>query len=256
VVVIHLASTEPRFKPGRAHQTWNTLNRALNRRVSPLPASSLYAIAAIEEGMPFINFTPSLGADVPAILERAEAGGVPIAGSDGKTGETLLKTVLAPMFRDRHLRIESWVGHNVLGNSDGRILDSSANKAAKLGTKDRVVAELVGYRPETRTSIEYVASLHDWKTAWDHVQFRGFLGTKMTLQFVWQGCDSILAAPLVIDLARLADAHAERGGAGVMTHLACFFKSPMGVSEQGFARQVEMLQRYVSEARVSRKSRR
>jgi len=256
VVVIHLASTEPLFKMGRAHRDWNALNKALNRRHSPLPASSLYAIAAIEEGMPFINFTPSLGADVPAILELADQGGVPIAGSDGKTGETLLKTVLAPMFRDRHLRIESWVGHNILGNSDGRVLDASANKASKLGTKDRVVAALVGYKPETHTSIEYVASLNDWKTAWDHVQFTGFLGTKMTLQFVWQGCDSILAAPLVIDLARLADAHAERGGSGVMRHLACFFKSPMGVSEQGFARQVEMLHRYVSDACKPRKSRR
>lgn len=195
--------------------------------------------------MPFVSFTPSLGVEVPAIRELAEVQGVPIMGSDAKTGETLLKTVLAPMFRERHLKIESWVGHNVLGNGDGIILDSSDNKASKLETKDRVVTSLVGYPTQTRTSIEYVESLHDWKTAWDHVHFRGFLGTKMSLQFIWQGCDSILAAPLVIDLARLADYHAEQGLAGVMTHLACFFKSPLGVAEHSFAAQIEMLRRYV-----------
>lgn len=245
VVVLHVASTEPTFKLAAVHRTWSNLNKALSLRTSPLPASSLYAIAAIEENMPFVSFTPSLGVEVPAIRELAEVQGVPIMGSDAKTGETLLKTVLAPMFRERHLKIESWVGHNVLGNGDGIILDSSDNKASKLETKDRVVTSLVGYPTQTRTSIEYVESLHDWKTAWDHVHFRGFLGTKMSLQFIWQGCDSILAAPLVIDLARLADYHAEQGLAGVMTHLACFFKSPLGVAEHSFAAQIEMLRRYV-----------
>lgn len=257
VVVLHVASTEPTFKRSTLPRDWSLLARALERRRSvPLPASSLYAIAAIEEGIPFVNFTPSLGVDVPAIRQRAEALGVPIMGSDGKTGETLLKSVLAPMFRERNLRIESWVGHNILGNRDGAILDARPNKAAKIQTKDGVLASLVGYRPETRTSIEFVASLHDWKTAWDHVHFSGFLGTKMNLQFVWQGCDSVLAAPLVIDLARLADHHAERGLGGVMGHLACFFKSPMGVAERGFSAQVEMLHRYVAEALPQRKARR
>jgi len=247
VVVIHVASTEPIKKLSAIHESWAGLSRALaTRRTSPLPASSLYAVAAIEEGMPYVNFTPSLGVDVPAIRELAAASGVPIMGSDGKTGETLLKTVLAPMFRERHLKIESWVGHNVLGNGDGRILASPANKAAKLRNKDRVIAAMLGYRPQTRTSIEYVESQYDWKTAWDRICFRGFLGTRMSLQFTWQGSDSILAAPLVIDLARLADYHAERGRGGVMTHLACFFKSPMGGREHGFTAQVEMLHRYVA----------
>ena len=246
VVVVHVASTEPAYKLTATHRNWSKLDKALSQRTSPLPASSLYAVAAIEENMPFVSFTPSLGVEVPAIHELAEMQGVPFMCSDPKTGETLLKTVLAPMFRERHLKIESWVGHNVLGNGDGMVLDSSPNKAAKLETKNGVIASLVGYPPQTRTSIEYVESLHDWKTAWDHVHFRGFLGTKMSLQFVWQGCDSILAAPLIIDLARLADYHAEQGHTGVMKHLACFFKSPMGVSEHGFAAQVEMLHRYVA----------
>lgn len=256
VVVVHVASTEPPFKLTREHQTWTALDVALKRRVCPLPASSLYAIAAIEEGMPFVCFTPSLGCDVPAIRELAAERGVPIMGSDGKTGETLLKTVLAPMFRDRHFEIASWVGHNVLGNGDGAVLDSVENKSSKLSKKDGVVGSIVGYAPQTRTTIEYVQSLHDWKTAWDHVHFRGFLGVKMILQFVWQGCDSVLAAPLVIDLARLSDYHAGRGHAGVMTHLACFFKSPMDVAEHDFSQQMALLHHYVESELAARKTRR
>jgi len=196
---------------------------------------------------PYVNFTPSLGANVPAIRERAIDHGVPIMGADGKTGETLLKSVLAPMFRDRVLQIDSWVGHNVLGNGDGRVLDSVANKSSKIQSKNGVIGSVVGYAPQTRTSIEYVESLHDWKTAWDHVHFRGFLDTRMTLQFVWQGCDSILAAPLVLDLARLADYHAARGRGGVMTHLACYFKSPMDVRDHAFDAQMQMLHDYVAQ---------
>lgn len=248
VVVVHVASTEPPFKTDRRHSNWATLEPLLTRGTSPLPASSLYAIAAIEEGMPFVCFTPSLGCEAPAIRELAEMRGVPIMGSDGKTGETMLKTVLAPMFRDRQFRIQSWVGHNILGNGDGAILDAAANKSSKLQKKDSVVGSIVGYKPETRTSIEYVRSLDDWKTAWDHVHFTGFLNQKMILQFVWQGCDSILAAPLIIDLARLADYHAASGRSGVMKHLACFFKSPMDVAEHDFSRQVAMLHAYAEQA--------
>jgi len=244
VIVVNVASTEPRFTPKKSHGAWTSLSRALTQKTSPLPASSLYAIAAIEAGMPYVNFTPSLGAGVPAIRELAESARVPIMGADGKTGETLLKTVLAPMFRDRHLPIDSWVGHNVLGNGDGLVLDSAANKSSKLDTKNGVIHSITGYRPQVRTTIEYVESLGDWKTAWDHVHFRGFLDTRMTLQFVWQGCDSILAAPLVLDLARLADYHAARNRGGVMKHLACFFKAPMDVREHEFAAQVKMLNDY------------
>jgi myo-inositol-1-phosphate synthase len=98
-------------------------------------------------------------------------------------------------------------------------------------------------------SIEYIESLDDWKTAWDHVHFRGFLGTKMMMQFTWQGCDSLLAGPLVLDLARLALLAQRRGEVGVLRHLACFFKSPMGVAEHDFFRQFAMLAEYVEEAR-------
>lgn len=249
VVVIHVASTEPDFAIGKMHRQWSTLSTALASKRTPLPASSLYALAAIEEGFPFVNFTPCLGADVPALRERAAQLGVPIMGADGKTGETLLKTVLAPMFAHRALRVESWVGHNILGNRDGETLDHGPNRSAKLRNKDGVIRSIVGYNPETLVSIEHVGSLHDWKTAWDHIDFRGFLNTRMNLQFVWQGCDSILAAPLVIDLARLADYHLAHQLSGVMTHLACFFKAPMDVAEHDFSAQVAMLHRYVAEQR-------
>ena len=166
-------------------------------------------------------------------------------GKDGKTGETLLKSVLAPMFALRNWRILSWVGHNIFGNRDGLVLDDPNNKASKIKTKDQVISSIVGYKPQTHVSIEYIESLDDWKTAWDHVHFRGFLGTKMTMQFTWQGCDSILAAPLVLDLARLALLAQRRDEFGIMRHLACFFKSPMGVEEHDFFKQFAMLGEYV-----------
>lgn len=246
VVVINVASTEPTFRKTAAHRSWAALQKALsNGRTSPLPASSLYALAVIEEGMPYVNFTPSVGANLPALRERAMEKRVPIMGSDGKTGETLIRSVLAPMFHQRQLQVLSWAGYNILGNRDGQVLSSPLHRAAKLEGKNNVISSLVGDAPETTTSIEYVSSLHDWKTAWDHVHFRGFLGVKMSLQFTWQGCDSILAAPLVIDLARLADLHAHLGLAGVMTHLACFFKTPMDVREHAFSEQMRMLEHYV-----------
>ena len=116
-------------------------------------------------------------------------------GYDGKTGETLMKSVLAPMFAHRNLEVMSWVGHNIFGNMDGKVLDDPANKKSKVTSKDRLLGQILGYPPQTLVSIEYIASMGDWKTAWDHIHFRGFLGTPMTLQFIWQGCDSLLGRP-------------------------------------------------------------
>ncbi|HEV2947467.1 MAG TPA: inositol-3-phosphate synthase [Gemmataceae bacterium] len=250
VVVLNVASTEPPFELTEAHQS---LERFLApeecRNPAALPASSLYAWAAIDMGLPYINFTPSLGASFPAILELAEERRAPIGGKDGKTGETLLKSVLAPMFAARNMKILSWVGHNIFGNRDGQVLDNPENKASKVRTKDQVISQIVGYKPQTHVSIEYIESLDDWKTAWDFIHFQGFLGVKMNMQFTWQGCDSILAAPLVIDLARLGLLAQRRGEAGVLRHLACFFKSPMGVEEHDFFRQFQMLEAYASQAR-------
>ncbi|MGC8644054.1 MAG: inositol-3-phosphate synthase [Isosphaeraceae bacterium] len=244
LIVLNVASTEPPFPTGEIHEHWETLKPRLAQGPDDLPASSLFALAAFEGGHSYLNFTPSLGASVPAIEELARMHGCLYGGKDGKTGETLMKTVLAPMFAHRNLKVQSWVGHNIFGNRDGLVLDDPTNKSSKVKTKDRVITEILGYKPATIVSIEYVPDMGDWKTAWDHIHFQGFLGTQMTLQFTWQGCDSLLAAPLAIDLARLTDLEKRRGGKGLMRHLACFFKSPEGVAENDFFKQRDMLVDY------------
>src|SRR5262245_53682846 len=140
------------------------LARTLDRRPPPLPASSIYAFAALDLGLPYVNFTPSLGATFPALEELAVARRAVVAGKDGKTGETLLKTVLAPMFKHRNWQVLSWVGHNIFGNRDGLVLDDPINKASKIQTKDQVISSNVGYKPDTLVTIEYIPSLDDWKT--------------------------------------------------------------------------------------------
>jgi myo-inositol-1-phosphate synthase len=251
MIVLNVASTEPPFTPGAPHQSWDALNAALNDGGPDLlPASALYALAALQCGYTYINFTPSLGASLPALDELAQSTGSIHAGKDGKTGETLMKTVLAPMFVDRNLKVMSWVGHNIFGNRDGLILDDPTNKSSKVETKDRVVTQILGYKPSTLVTIEYIPDMGDWKTAWDHIHFQGFLGTKMALQFTWQGCDSLLAAPLAIDLARLADLEKRRGGKGLLKHLACFFKSPEGIEENDFFKQYDLLVRHMASERT------
>jgi myo-inositol-1-phosphate synthase len=248
LIVLNVASTEPPFTTGDVHEHWDTLNAALvDGGPSLLPSSSLYALAALRSGHSYINFTPSLGASIPALMELAVDTGALVAGKDGKTGETMMKTVLAPMFALRNLKVMSWVGHNIFGNRDGLILDDPTNKASKVDTKDRVTTEILGYKPSTLVTIEYIPDMGDWKTAWDHIHFQGFLGTKMTLQFTWQGCDSLLAAPLAIDLARLTDLEKRHGRSGLLQHLACFFKSPEGTETHDFFRQYEMLTQHIEE---------
>jgi myo-inositol-1-phosphate synthase len=241
VVVVNVASTEPpaTLPIPRAFADLGPLLD--DPQACPLPASSLYALAAFEAGASYINFTPSTGATPEALQQVARERRSAHAGCDGKTGETLLKSVLAPMFAARNLEVMSWVGHNIFGNMDGKVLDDPRNKQAKVRSKDHLLADILGYPPQTHVSIEYIKSLGDWKTAWDHIHFRGFLGTPMTMQFTWQGCDSILAAPLVLDLVRLVERAHRAGEYGVLEHLACFFKSPLGVDEQDFAKQFDML---------------
>ena len=249
VVVINVSSTEPPFETGDAHSSLANLDAALDAKQAVLPASSLYAYAALDLSFPFVNFTPSLGATFPALEELAVKRGTTVAGKDGKTGETLMKTVLAPMFALRNWQILSWVGHNIFGNRDGLVLDDPVNKASKIKTKDQVISGVVGYKPQTHVSIEYIESLDDWKTAWNHIHFQGFLGTKMIMQVIWQGCDSLLAAPLVLDLARLALLSQRRKESGVQKHLACFFKNPHGVAVHDVFKQFVMLEQYVAGAR-------
>lgn len=246
VVVVNVSSTEPPVALGEVHGSIAKLKQAWANKSepSPLPASSLYAWAAVENGFPFVNFTPSLGASFPAFNELISKHKGIIAGQDGKTGETLLKSALAPMFLARNLKIHSWVGHNIFGNRDGQVLNDPRNKESKVKTKDKIISSVVGYKPQTHVSIEYIESLDDWKTAWNHIHFQGFLGVKMIMQFIWQGCDSILAAPLVIDLARLTLLAQRRGESGVLEYLAPFFKGPMNVDDHDFFHQIQMLHQH------------
>jgi myo-inositol-1-phosphate synthase len=257
VVVVNVATTEPVFTMSEEHLAADSLERAIvSGKPGVLRPSTLYAYAAIREHAAFVNFAASPAALVPALRELAEREHVPYAGTDGKTGETLVKSALAPLFRERDLRVLAWHGSNVLGNSDGEALNEPAVCAAKVESKDAAVRSILGYAPHTSVDIRYVPTLGDWKTAWDLVHFEGFLGTRMTMQFTWQGADSILAAPLVVDLARLGDLALRRGESGAMTHAACFFKSPVGTQEHDLFRQYTMLDRYLQRARIAAVGRR
>lgn len=249
VVVVNLASTEPPPAHHACHEDLSAFEACLdNNESASLRASTVYAYAAIASGCPYINFTPSSAALFPAMVQFAEHKRVPVMGNDGKTGETLVKSALAPMFTCRNLEVLSWEGFNILGNMDGRVLDHPDNRESKIRTKDGVLAEILGYAPHSRVRIDYVPSLGDQKTAWDFIHFRGFLGAKMSLQFVWQGYDSLLAAPLVLDLVRWAEFAKRRGEAGLMPHLACYFKAPLGVSQHRLYEQFRMLENYARTA--------
>lgn len=250
LIMVNLASTEPTMASEQLPLRWADLNRLIDRtgkKQVPLGSSSLYAIAALDLGFPYINFTPSTGSALAAVDDLARQRETCHMGRDGKTGETLLKSVLAPMFACRNLQVMSWVGHNIFGNMDGLVLDDPANKASKVRSKDRLLGQILSEPPQTLVSIEYIQSLGDWKTAWDHIHFRGFLGTPMILQFIWQGCDSLLAAPLVLDLVRLTEFAHRQGERGELRFLASFFKSPQGVEQHDFMGQFQLLDDWLGE---------
>jgi myo-inositol-1-phosphate synthase len=222
-VVLNVASTEP---PATG---------------PALPPSSLYAAAALRAGCPYVNFTPSTGLHHPALAGPAAASGLPYAGRDGKTGQTLLRSVLGPMFAQRALTVRAWSGTNLLGGGDGAALADPAAAAAKNAGKERVLADTLGTVPEGEVHIDDVPALGDWKTAWDHIAFDGFLGARMILQTIWQGCDSALAAPLVLDLARLTARAHERGLTGPLTELGFYFKDPVGEGPAALGEQYAAL---------------
>jgi myo-inositol-1-phosphate synthase len=238
VVVVNLASTEPDLAGADTLQTPADFERLLDAgdaaRIRP---SMLYAYAAFQEGCAYINFTASTAALCPVMQAIGNAAGVPWMGSDGKTGETLVKSALAPMFKYRNLKVLTWQGYNMLGDRDGRVLAHADNLASKVRSKDSVLSSILGYPVHTHVGIDFVESLNDLKTAWDFIHFEGFLGHRMTMQFTWQGCDSILAAPLVLDMVRLADLAARHGQKGPMVQLAPFFKAPLGVAQHDLHRQ-------------------
>ncbi len=252
-VCVNLCSTEPKLTPSPAHRTIEAFEKAIDAdRRSLVRPSTLYAYAAASLGLPFVHFTPSDATLLPAVQELFAKRGAPFAGRDGKTGETLVKSALAPMFKYRNLRVLSWLGFNMLGDRDGAVLDVAENKATKVASKDKVLAQILGYAPHSKVAIDYVPSLGDLKTAWDFVHFEGFLGFRMSLQFTWQGCDAILAAPLVLDLVRLVDLAHRRGEQGPLGWLACFFKQPIGCAEQDLHVQWHGLCEWLATARAKR----
>jgi len=244
LVVVNVASTEPMMDTPDRYDTVEAFEAAIEDNDRDLPASTLYAYAAIDAGHPYVNFTPSTGSNLGGLKELAERENVPHAGRDAKTGETLVKSALAPMFAGRNLRVLSWEGHNILGNTDGLVLEDEDNKAGKIASKGGLLEDILGYETHSRVRIDYTPSLGDWKTAWDYIHFEGFLDTEMTLEFTWEGSDSALAAPLVLDLVRLVAYADEHGEGGLQPHLAPFFKSPMGVDEHDLSRQFQRLYEY------------
>ncbi|MFE7764594.1 inositol-3-phosphate synthase [Streptomyces sp. NPDC057438] len=232
-VVVNVASTEP-APVGAA-----------------LPPSSLYAAAALRAGCPYVNFTPSAGLHHPMLASLADSCGLPYAGRDGKTGQTLLRSVLGPMFAQRALAVRAWSGTNLLGGGDGAALADPAAAAAKNAGKERVLTDSLGATPEGATHIDLVPALGDWKTAWDHIAFDGFLGTRMVLQTTWQGCDSALAAPLVLDLARLLAGAHEAGLTGPLAELGFYFKDPVGEGPTALGEQYAALAGFAERLRTA-----
>lgn len=241
VVVVNLTPAEAASEDCPPDLTADALATRLDDPEAVIPPSVLAAYAAFDTGCPFVDFTPSPVTRMPALTELAAERGLPYAGRDGKTGETLVKTALAPMFAHRNLKVRSWAGTNLLGGGDGASLADPARAASKLSSKGQGLESILGPEPAAPIHIDYVPDLGEWKTAWDHVRFEGFLGTRMTLQFTWQGCDSALAAPLVLDLVRLAAAAHQAGEEGPLGALGFFFKDPVGTTEHALERQFQQL---------------
>jgi myo-inositol-1-phosphate synthase len=245
VIVVNCSSTLAQSAEERSISKSPSWPRMLARlpRLRSIPWGIVYAAAALEEQCAFINFTPNSGTDLPALADLARRQGMPHAGRDGKTGETLVKSVLAPLFSARAMHVLAWQGYNMLGNGDGHALSDPGARALKIKSKDQQLRAILGQNGDlhTQVSIDYVPSLGDWKTAWDFIHFEGFLGVRMAMQFTWQGCDTVLATPLILDLVRLVELAWRRGESGELRHLCSFFKSPIGCEEHDFRKQLDHL---------------
>jgi myo-inositol-1-phosphate synthase len=248
VIVLDVASTEAPVQPITEFTDADLLLAALEDPArSVLPPSSVSAYAAALAGSPYVCFTPSTAFNVRALRELAARHHIPTAGQDGKTGQTWLRSVLAPAFAARGLRVLSWAGTNLLGGGDGATLADPQAVSGKLQSKNRGLQELTG-GAVTPLHIDNVQDLGETKVAWDHINVEGFLGSRLTLQTTWSAYDSMLAAPMVLDLARLmALAHAA-GEEGHVGALGFFFKDPWGSDEHSFANQTHNLVEWAKSA--------
>ena len=234
-VVVNCSSTEVYAELLPVHQTLEAFERGLDENDSNISPSMVYAYSALMEGLPYANGTPSWAADTPALLELALKNGVPVGGKDFKTGQTMVKTVLAPMFKARMLGVAGWFSTNILGNRDGEVLEDpdsfKAKEKTKLGVLDTILQpeiypELYGNLYHA-VRINYYPPRGDSKEGWDNIDIFGWLGYPMQIKVDFLCRDSILAAPIVLDLALFHDL-AQRGGRkGVQEWLSFYWKSPM-----------------------------
>ena len=228
VVVINLASTEHALDAATpAYQTPEAFEAALDACDAAISPGMVYAYAAITAGVPYGNFTPTAAADIPALRQLALELGVPVAGKDGKTGQTFVKTVIAPALRARALHVDGWFSTNILGNRDGEALRKPGSLANKINTKGDVLGSCLGYPVEDHVvKINYYRPRGDNKEAWDNIDVTGFLGHQMQIKVDFLCKDSILAAPLAIEIARCLDLAGRKGVGGVVEEMGCFFKAP------------------------------
>ena len=205
-------------------------------------ASAQYARAAHETGSPFINFTPNN-------CGESKLTAIPYAGRDGKTGQTWLKSVLAPAFRARDLRVTGWYSTNLLGNEDGKVVGHPVKGRQKIRDKSKLLAPMLGYDPFHLVQINYFPPRGDTKESWDYLDLEGFLGLPMQIRISAQYRDSILAAPMCLDLVRFIElAHRQRA-TGPQTWLSLFFKAPYGTKTHGFSKQEQMLVEHLDACR-------
>jgi myo-inositol-1-phosphate synthase len=226
VVIVNLTSTEKFAEVSDVHSTVAAFEAGLNRSDERISPAMKFLYLACKLGIPHINFTPSL-TKIPALETLAHNSGIPIAGEDGKTGQTFLKTALAPAFRVRQLQVEGWFSANILGNNDGKVLDDPESNKTKVASKLSVLDEILGYEvSDHQVHINYYRPRGDEKEAWDSIDLVGFLGERMQLKINFLCKDSILAAPLVVDLVRLLDVAHRAGERGIQHQLSLFFKAP------------------------------
>ncbi|MDP2600467.1 MAG: inositol-3-phosphate synthase [Deltaproteobacteria bacterium] len=235
VNMIWCASTEAYIKPHATHANLESLEKALKENDPSVPPSMIYAYAALKMGIPFSNGAPNLTVDIPALQQLAMQTGAPISGKDFKTGQTLMKTILAPGFRARLLGINGWFSSNILGNRDGEVLDDPDNFKTKEESKLSVLDTILQpeLQPELygdlyhKVRINYYPPRGDNKESWDNIDIFGWMGYPMQVKVNFLCRDSILAAPIVLDLVLFMDLAKRAGMKGMQEWLSFYYKSPM-----------------------------
>jgi myo-inositol-1-phosphate synthase len=235
LVMVWCGSTEIYLTESPAHQSVAAFEKALEANDPTIPSSMIYAYAAIKEGIPYANAAPNLSADVPALLELAQQTGSPLAGKDLKTGQTLVKTIIAPGLKARLIGVAGWYSTNILGNRDGEVLDDPESFKTKEESKKSVLDYILqpSLYPDLYSDLHHVVRINyypprgDNKEGWDNIDLVGWLGYPMQLKINFLCRDSILAAPIVLDVALFLDLAKRVGYSGIQEWLSFYFKSPM-----------------------------